>query len=165
MSLIYRKDFWAGLLMLLFGVAIVFVLIPIGVDEPRKVKFAALSPSYYPRIIAICLSLLGLVVAIRAYLSAPPASETSAENRPDGVQRVAIIFCMLVAMAFVLPTLGFIVTTTLVLAACVWYAGERRYGLIAALSIGIPLLLYFFFLKIAGIPIPLGVLAPLLAGV
>ncbi|MFT7532515.1 MAG: putative tricarboxylic transport membrane protein [Gammaproteobacteria bacterium] len=37
------------------------------------------------------------------------------------------------------------------------FAGERRFLLAAAIAISIPLLLYFFFVHIASIPIPLGI--------
>lgn len=165
MSLMHSKNFWAGIVMLLLGLAVILLLIPIGVDEPRRIKYAALSPSYYPRIIAICLSILGLVITVRSVVAPPIDTAEGSENRPDAFQRIAIVFGILLAMALVLTTLGFIVTTALALGAAVWFAGERNYVLIVSMAIIIPLALYFFFLKVAGIPIPLGVLHPLLAGV
>ena len=128
-------------------------------------KYAALSPSYYPRIVAICLSILGLVVTVRSALAGSANEAEDAENRPDALMRIAVVFGILLAMALALTTLGFIVTTTLALGVAIWFAGERNYVMIAAMAIIIPLALYFFFLKVAGIPIPLGVLHPLLAGV
>ena len=165
MNLIYSKNFWTGLVMLALGLAVILLLIPLGVDEPRRVRFAALSPSYYPRIIAICLSILGLVIALRAVLAPPADAPEEAENRPDAMQRIFAIFCLLLAMALVLTNLGFIVTTSLALMVAIWFAGERNYALIIGMGVIIPLMLHFFFLKVAGIPIPLGVLHPLLAGV
>lgn len=165
MSLMHSKNFWAGMVMLLLGLAVILLLIPIGVDEPRRIKYAALSPSYYPRIIAICLSLLGLVITVRSVVAPPTDTAEESENRPDAFQRIAVVFGILLAMALVLTTLGFIVTTALALGAAIWFAGERNYVLIVSMAILIPLALYFFFLKVAGIPIPLGVLHPLLAGV
>lgn len=153
------------MVMLGLGLAMILLLIPLAVDEPRRVKYAALSPSYYPRIIAICLSILGLVIAVRSALARPTEAAEKTENRPDAMQRIFIVFCLLLAMALVLKTLGFIVTTSLALGAATWFAGERNYAMIIGLGIIIPLVLYFFFLKVAGIPIPLGVLHPLLAGV
>ena len=165
MRLVHSKNFWAGMVMLLLGLAVISVLIPFGVDEPRRVKYAALSPSYYPRIVAICLSVLGLVITVRSALAGTSGEVEGAENRPDALLRIAIVFGILLAMALLLTTLGFIVTTTLALGTAIWFAGERNYVMIAAMAIIIPLALYFFFLKVAGIPIPLGVLHPLLAGV
>ena len=37
------------------------------------------------------------------------------------------------------------------------FGGERRWLLAAAVAAGVPLLLYAFFVHVAGIPIPLGV--------
>ena len=165
MSLMHSKNFWAGMVMLGLGLAVILLLIPLGVDEPRRVKYAALSPSYYPRIIAICLSILGLVIAARSVLAPPTDAAEEVENRPDAIQRITVVFCLLLAMALVLTTLGFIMTTALALGAAIWFAGERNYSLIIGMGIIVPLALHFFFLKVAGIPIPLGVLHPLLAGV
>jgi hypothetical protein len=37
------------------------------------------------------------------------------------------------------------------------FGGERRWGLAATVAAGVPILLYAFFVHVAGIPIPLGV--------
>ena len=97
MAVLHRKSFWAGMVMLLLGLAVVLLLIPFGVDEPKRVKYAALSPSYYPRIVAICLGLLGLVITVRSYLAAQPETRAEGENRPDAFQRIATVFALLCA--------------------------------------------------------------------
>lgn len=165
MTLLHSKNFWAGMVMLALGLVVILLLIPLGVDEPRRVKYAALSPSYYPRIIAICLTVLGLVIAVRSALAPPVNTAERVEDRPDALLRISVMFGILFAMALVLKTFGFIVTATLALGTAIWFAGERNYILIISMAIIIPLALYFFFLKVAGIPIPVGVLQPLLAGV
>ena len=47
-----NQDAITGALYLALGLLVVFVLIPLGVDEPGNVEFAALAPAYWPRIIA-----------------------------------------------------------------------------------------------------------------
>lgn len=168
MTLLNNKNFVTGVVMLSVGLVTLFLLIPLGVDEPKKIKYAALSPSYYPRIIATGLCLLGLVIAIQSYWSylseTPQEEDRNDENRPDATQRITIVFGLLTAMALTLTTFGFVLVAALGLGAAIRFAGERNYLLIASMAIIIPLALYFFFQKVAGIPIPLGILQPLLGG-
>ena len=78
-----RINLWAGLLMAGFGTLVVFVLIPYGVAEPKRINFAALSPSYYPRFVAYALIILGTAVAIRSFLSPDQNTKPSDDIRPD----------------------------------------------------------------------------------
>ncbi|MYI68648.1 MAG: tripartite tricarboxylate transporter TctB family protein [Boseongicola sp. SB0673_bin_14] len=158
------RDVIAGALILAIGLAFVFILIPIGVDEPRRVKYAALSPTYYPRIVAMILVVIGAAVVARA-VSRPTASELDGEAHPKAARRLLGISAILAAFAILLTPLGFVVASALALFAAIWLAGEQRIHVNAAISVILPVLLYFFFLKVARSPIPLGVLKPVLEGV
>ena len=158
------RDVIAGALILAIGLAFVFVLIPIGVDEPRRVKYAALSPAYYPRIVAIILVVIGAAVVARAVFR-PAAREMDSEAHPTAARRLLGMFAVLAAFAILLTPLGFVVASALALFAAIRLAGEQRIHVTAAISVLLPVLLYFFFLKVARIPIPLGVLKPVLEGV
>ena len=61
-----KRDLFSGLIFIILGIALLTILVPMGIVEPRKVRFAALSPSYYPRIVAGAL----LLLRISAFLSA-----------------------------------------------------------------------------------------------
>lgn len=159
-----NRNVWAGLLLSAVGILFILVLIPHGVVEPRKVKYAALSPSYYPRIVAIALCVLGLLVAIRGFLDHRESHERDALARPDAEVRIAAVFCVLGLYALSIGTVGFVLMSALVLAVLTFLAGERRLWLIAANAVVLPFALYFFFVEIANIPIPAGVLKPLLVG-
>ena len=158
-----KKDLWSGLLFAGLGLIVVFLLIPEGVTEPRKVKYDALSPSYYPRLIGIALILLGTLVVARAILR--PAAEGPEEPRhPKAMQRTVAFFGLLAVYGFAVSTSGFILPSIIALLAALLLAGERRVWLIAVISLILPFGLYFFFLKVASIPIPAGLLEPLLGG-
>ncbi|MDE0520996.1 MAG: tripartite tricarboxylate transporter TctB family protein [Boseongicola sp.] len=158
------RDVIAGALIVAIGLVFAFILIPIGVDEPRRVKYAALSPAYYPRIVAIILVVIGAAVVARAVLR-PTKTGTDSEAHPAAALRLLGISAILVAFATLLTPLGFIVASTLALFAAIRLGGEQRIHVNAAISIILPVLLHFFFLKVARIPIPLGVLKPVLEGV
>ena len=159
-----RKDLIAGLSMVVLGALIIWVLIPNGVVEPRKVKYAALSPSYYPRIVAYALLALGLGVVWRSFVARAIPAE--AENRhPHAGLRITAFLGILAGLALGLQWLGFIVACSIAALLGMWLAGEKRLWVSVPIALLLPLLLYFFFLKVARVPIPLGVLEPWLAGV
>ena len=56
----------------------------------------------------------------------------------------------------VIEHLGMVVPGMALIFLMAWFAGERRVLLLTALSLGVPLGLYVFFVHIANIPIPLG---------
>lgn len=157
-----KRDLYSGLIFIALGVALLTILVPMGIVEPRKVRFAALSPSYYPKIVAGVLLALGAAVAWRARREA--ASGPAANRHPNARLRIACFIALLGAYALLLPWLGFVAAGFLGLLAAFWIAGERRPKLILPLAVFVPLMLYFFFLKVALIPIPTGVLTFLLQG-
>ncbi len=158
-----RKDVIAGILMLGSGALVIWVLIPLGVAEPKSVKFAALSPSYYPRIIAGALMLLGAGALLRAFTQGN-ADDQAVDRHPNAVGRTAGFLAILFVLALALNWLGFVLGCGAAVFAAMTLAGERKIWLSAAIALVLPLVLYFFFLKVARIPIPLGILDPLLAG-
>ena len=158
-----KRDLYSGLIFIALGVALLTILVPMGIVEPRKVRFAALSPSYYPRIVAGALLLLGLAVAWKARRET--VGDPESNRHPNARLRIACFIALLGAYALLLPWLGFVAAGSLGLLTAFWIAGERRLGLILPLAVLVPLLLYFFFLKVALIPIPTGVLTFLLQGV
>lgn len=160
-----RINLWAGLLMAGFGTLVVFVLIPYGVAEPKRINFAALSPSYYPRFVAYALIILGTAVAIRSFLSPDQNAKPSDDIRPDAVLRTTLFLGLLLVFAATVSWLGFIVSSFLAAMASFWLAGEKRLHITLPIAILVPTLLYFFFLKVARVPIPLGILKPYLEGI
>ncbi len=156
----------AGALYLILGVFMVFVLIPVGVDEPSNVEFAVLAPSYWPRIICLALAALGLGMLVRTWISLRRGAPGEADE-PSGVSemvfwRVGLVIAGTFVLYAVLETLGFVLAGAIALALLMLLAGERRPLHVGLISVGIPLLLYLFFTKAASIPIPAGILEPIL---
>jgi putative tricarboxylic transport membrane protein len=164
MNLLKNKDLMVGLLLALLGLIFLVALIPFGIVEPRKVKYIAMSPSFYPRLVAIALLLFGLAISVRAYFQGYATSEADPSWRQDAWLRVGLVFIFLTAMALLLGLLGFIISSAIAIATLCYLAGERRPYLIALLAIITPLALYYFFVKVALIPIPAGLLKSLLVG-
>ena len=161
--MVEKQGLIAGLLMLGFGAAIIWILIPLGVAEPKSVKFAALSPSYYPRITASALMLLGAGTILRAFTQRRTDDEVG-DQHPHALARISAFLLILFLLALGLEWLGFVLGCGLAVFAAMTLAGERKLWLSATIAVLLPLLLYFFFLKVARIPIPLGILQPFMVG-
>lgn len=163
--------------MLFVGVAamLLFFLIPYGVDAPRKVKFVALHPAYYPRLVTYCLMILGVLVLIagmRRLWTDGSAKQTKVvdqsglvtddanTNSATQFYMLLPIACVCAAVFFALPHLGFPLTTGIALMVLMPLAGEKRWWLVTLIAILLPMLLYLFFTKVANIPIPGGLIDP-----
>lgn len=164
-DILANRDLAAGFLILGMGLLTLFVLIPYGVVDQKSVQFAAQSPRFYPRIVSIALIVLGLAVTGRAWLTGAPQSGAVSDQRPDAAFRIALVFGLLIAYAATVSWLGFILSSAIAMMVAFYLAGEKRLYLTIPMAVLIPVLLYFFFLKVARVPIPTGVLEPLLRGI
>ena len=158
-----RINLWSGILMVLVSLTLIIVLIPLGIDEPKKVRFAALAPSYYPYIVSTILLLLGAVIIIRSRRE--KATQSEPNIHPQAFRRLSKFILLLAVFAASLEWAGFILSSSAALIVALILAGERRALIIIANALIIPIILYLFFYKIAGIPIPLGFTAPLFQGI
>lgn len=163
------KDIVFGLI--LFGIS-VFTLnwvIPVGIDSPGAIQTRALAPAFWPRIIIIALAGLSLLVAAQGMVrarqlraSGDDTAPPSAKFDPVGEGKSLLAIVLLFAFDAVLDWGGIVVPSMVAIAVFTLFYGERRPYLIIPVAIGIPLVLYFFFLKVAQVPMPLGVFEDLL---
>lgn len=165
-----RIDLAAGVLLCVLGVLGATVAIPLGIKEPSSVQFAALSPSYWPRIVCLALAAMGLAIAAIAVMKRNRDRDAHADAQAGWlvlarqVGRVALALGLMFGSYMVLEPLGFVLTAVLVLLLFMLVAGERNPLVMVPISLGVPVLLYVFFTKVASIPIPNGVLETVLAG-
>ncbi len=156
-----NRDFWAGILILLLGATLLAILIPTGIDEPKKVKFAVMSPSYFPRIVAIAMVLVGFAITAGAVINKTP--EPMFEGMSGlATAKICAVFFIFLATAFALPNAGFLLTCVFAAAALMLLAGERNPLIICLVSLVLPIALHLFFTKVANVPIPGGILDPYL---
>ena len=150
----------------MIGLVIVLVVIPRGVQVPESIQSAALSPDFWPKIIgysAIVAALFMLLEAVgiqSVEQSLSPEEQEGVDlsySRLTGSFKVGTVIVALFVFYFSLTTLGLVVASIIMMAALMWFFGERKFILIASLSISIPIALYLFFRHVASVPIPLGV--------
>jgi hypothetical protein len=163
------KDIVFGLALFGISIFVLYWLIPVGIDSPGAVQTRALAPEFWPRIIIIALTGLSLLVALQGAVRIRQLRAGGPEDGPpsagiDLVSKGKALVAILLLFAFeaVLDWGGLVVPSMLAIAVFTVLYGERRPHLIIPVAIGIPLVLYFFFLKVAQVPMPLGVFEDLL---
>ena len=156
-----NKHFFSGVFMLAVGLLLLVFLIPFGIDTPKKIRFAALSPTYYPQIVALILSVIGVAIIFknRQPLTTKRTDDLD-EVHPNAKMRVGSFLLLLAAFSLSLEFLGFVLSGVLALVASLILAGERRALIIIAISLLLPISLFLFFYKVAYVPVPNGILAP-----
>ena len=156
-----NKHFFSGVFMLAVGLLLLLFLIPFGIDSPKKIRFAALSPTYYPQIVALILSVIGVAIIFknRQPFITKETDELD-EVHPNAKMRIGGFLGLLAVYSFSLEFLGFVLSGVLALAASLILAGERRAFIIIAMSLLLPISLFLFFYKVAYVPVPNGLLAP-----
>lgn len=165
MKIALGRDLFAGILFFLLGLGTVFLLIPSGVTVPGSVRISALSPDFWPSIIAYCTVAASVFLILEGALLKQPEAEIEEAEEYAKYQlatlpaalRTAILMFALFAFYGSLTTLGVVAASVVLMGAMMLFFGERKIWLIALLSGAIPVLLYLFFRYVAGVPIPLGV--------
>ena len=169
-----RDGIVAGIFGLL-SLSAIFFLIPAGIDAPGSIENAALSPTFWPSLIAYAtLIASGLLLVETALASRLSNAKSDAErdmteatdndeddpfrhNALTASIRVAVALGLLFVFYLSLDRYGVVLPAIILLATLMIFYGERRLVLVSILSICIPLILYGFFRYVAGVAIPLGI--------
>ena len=160
------KDVIAATLFICLGVMAIAFLIPTGVTVPESVEVRALSPDFWPYAIAWAVVVSSAFLLLESiFLPAPEATdeednEEDAQYKLDTLPatlRMLVLVVGLFAFYYALTHLGIVASSIILMPTLMFFFGERNWRVIIPLSLGIPLGLYFFFLYVAGIPMPLGI--------
>jgi hypothetical protein len=148
-----RGDLVAAILCLAVGLAGYFLIVPTAVYVPSKVAGTANSPAFLPNVLFLVLSGLSIIYTIQsltAYFLQPVQSKARKMDWVLAGGTAVICVGYISAIYFVGMTLG----AALGVAAMTYYFGERRPWLIGTIAIILPLLLWYFFEKIAHVLFP-----------
>lgn len=146
------------------GIAAVFAIlatfvIPTYIRVPEGVEVAALSPDFWPSVVAWCVALLGLGLALQGWRTRRKAAADGVDQpeRPDEwLRALAAIAAMIVYYALI-PSMGIVAASIPAYIGMAVLMGARRWPVVVAIGVLLPIALYFFFVKVAHIPLPLGV--------
>lgn len=129
--------------------------VPYQVDKPGRLfgrALSALDPTLYPRLVFVLL----LVIAIGYFLVSGRLRELNQFRTIDsqGYFNVGVtIFCIL-AYAFALPQLGFVVSGIVLMLVLTVFYGNRNHYMTVAVSVLAPLAIYYGATRLLLISLP-----------
>ena len=118
-------------------------------------------PTVFPVILGIAMAAAALWIMIFPGRSAEEISESSDAGRWSGFRekwRFYLMWALLIAYVLLLPRLGFIICSTVLLAVFFFLLGERRWYLGVSIAVVFSLGIYFLFAKALQINLPVGIL-------
>ncbi len=115
-----------------------------------------LGPQSFPRLLAVLTIPLGLILIGRSIwtLNHPIEKESLNGLRITEFKTIAIAFCALVLYVASMAFIGYIDSTILFLCFMIRYLGERRWWLIALVSVCVTFVLYYVFDRQLNVPLP-----------
>lgn len=138
----------AGLLFALS--AAVFV---VSADFPGGRGGGDPGAAFFPRLITGTIAILALVLLVK-HVTAD--ERRTHEIDPTVVRRLVVVTAFPTLYIFVMPIVGFPLTTVVFLAALMWYSGARSVVIVVGSSVGVMLALYYLFGVLFQVPLPEG---------
>jgi putative tricarboxylic transport membrane protein len=134
---------------------VLFVIIPHQIDKPLIVLAQdenSLEASLFPRLVAAAFLILGVWFFFRTF-------SLREVNGLRSLDRSAVVNVVvtLVAMAVYVPammTLGFVVSSAVLIAFLATFYGNRNHALTAIVSIAVPVAMFFAFTKLLATSLP-----------
>ncbi len=119
----------------------------------------ALSPTFFPRLVTICMAGLACLLVAKAMRQPRPAKAAPSVSaaswiRQGHIQRIAAMVALGFVYTQVLDSLGFLIATGLFLAATVLLFMERRWTVVLAVAVLGSATLYGVFRVIFKVPLP-----------
>lgn len=162
------SDAILGTVLTVGALSMLFVIIPIGVTVPKSNKVLAMSPDFWIKIIVWFALFLGVYLIFQGLRTAKEElsedeiaaiEEKQTHHHPMGrsVLMVLIAIANLFLYYFLIEWFGMVLASSISMVTFALLCGERRIKIIAPLAALLPVALYYFFLKVASIPMPLGI--------
>ena len=150
-------------LVVLLGVA---GYIWVGLDVPMYYRMPGVpGPSVFPVVLGIIMAAAALWLLIFPGEEETPVekpSEQGARRGFEGRWQFYLMWALLIAYVFVLPGLGFVASSALLLTVFFFLLGERRWYLAVPIAVVFTLAIYIGFARGLQIRLPPGILAGVL---
>ncbi|MBB5233129.1 tripartite tricarboxylate transporter TctB family protein [Deinococcus budaensis] len=128
--------------------------IPFGIN-------AVVGPRVFPLIVGGGLTALGALLTLgvlRGDRAEPAAEEDADPDAPVNLAAPGVILGGFLLGALLLPSLGFVLGTAIMYVSVAFALGERRWGLLLGVALGLAVLTYEVFTRGLGLTLPPGVL-------
>ncbi len=152
-TITHRGNVIAGAICLIGALAGYFIIVPAWVYIPAQFKGTINSPALMPQALFMLLGIFSAVYLLRSLKKYRESDRQDLAPLSDwALAAGTILICL--AYLGAIYVVGFPVASALCLVAAQYYFGKRRWGVILAIAILLPVLLWLFFVKIALIVMP-----------
>ena len=148
-----RGDSIAASLCLVGGLVGYFLVVPAAVYVPPQFAGTANSPAFLPNVLFLLLAALGVIYLLYS-VAAQLRNPTQGWARPSDWMLAGGTALICIGYILAIYGIGMTLASALGVAATMIYFGERRPWLIGAIAVILPLLLWYFFVKVAHILLP-----------
>ncbi|WP_404299181.1 tripartite tricarboxylate transporter TctB family protein [Halomonas sp.] len=135
------------------GIGLLFLRIVHATPPPFGDPGDIGSAAFFPGLVALLVSAIGLVLTIMAWRPASPAAMASGRTA-----RALVAYALMVGVTAGLPWLGIWLSSMLAVPSLAVLFGERRWGVLVILAVVPPVLVIHLFEGVMGIYFPRGVL-------
>lgn len=139
-----QKEFWAGIMFLVFGLAAVFI----AQQDYEIGRAGRMGPGYFPTVLGGMLSLVGLVSVIRSMIKPGEAMERLAIKQTFFVLLGVGLFAVLVRGA------GLVVAIIALTLVSAYASSNFKWKSTVLLAVGACVFCVLVFVKLLGLPIP-----------
>lgn len=147
-----RGDLMTGTICVVAALLGCIVFVPVWVYVPDSVAGTWNSPAVMPQAMFVLLGIFGALLAIRGFWAGGVASRPSGDAAVW--RRVGAMLGICFAYLLGILLIGLPIASGLALAATLLLFGERRWIVATLVAVLVPLLLWFFFVKVAAVPMP-----------
>ena len=138
------RDFWAGLLYIVFGSSAVVLAREYGMGTAVK-----MGPAYFPTVLGALLVLIGVVALGRSFVA------TGAPIDRFALKALALIVGSILVFGLVVRGAGLAIALPVLVVVSAAASARFRWGPAIALAAGLTLFCVLVFLKGLGVPLPI----------
>lgn len=153
-----RHDAIFAVAMMVFAVAMAFVVIPAGVRVPASVTHLPLSPRFFPYVLVGMVFVFAAAILVMSVIGPPPLPpDTEATAlRPRWPLRLAALGAVLAAWVVLPERVGMLPLAIVATVILLLVGGERRIWMLGAIGVVVPVLVYLLFTEVFHVPMPAG---------
>ncbi|PWJ21801.1 tripartite tricarboxylate transporter TctB family protein [Jannaschia seohaensis] len=146
-----------GFAAIAIAALLALVAIPNFVSSPSNVRNIVLSPTFWPYALTGMTALAGLLLLVTGFREEgeTPLEEEHPEAEGAWI-RIGGLAAIMVAVMLLLPWLGMPLTCMAAFAATAFLFRTRHPVVAVICAVLVPLVLYVFFAKVAGVAVPQG---------
>jgi hypothetical protein len=145
------KDFWTGLLYILFGASAIFI----GRDYNMGTAFK-MGPAYFPTILGAVLAVIGAIAVTRSFIT--PGTPIGA----FAFKGLALVIVSVIVFGLLVRDAGLVVALPLLVIVSAYASARFRWRTTLIMAAGLTVFCVLVFIKGLGIPLP--IIGPWLGG-